>query len=212
MFVAPNGYILNILGPYFSNTHNNDANILISEFNRDVEEMRAWFQPGDIFLVDRGYRDAIPTLERLGINVQMPSLLERGEQQLSTEDANASRIVTKNRWIVEARNGHIKSIFKFVKDIIIYAHIPNVRSFLLICAAIINKYHPPILMQEATPELAREMLARAQEPNVVQARVELEGWRHRRGRWTLLEANHVPGFPRLDLEELRHFTYGSYLN
>lgn len=70
MFVALDGYILNILGPYFSNAHNNDANILISEFERDVEGMRNWFQDQDIFIIDRGYRDAIPTLERLESNVK----------------------------------------------------------------------------------------------------------------------------------------------
>jgi len=73
MFVAPDGYILNIMGPYFSNCHNNDANILTHEFERDVEGVRNWFQNEDIFLVDRGYRDAVPLLRRLGIQVEMPS-------------------------------------------------------------------------------------------------------------------------------------------
>jgi len=65
MFVAPDSYILNILGPYFSNVQNNDANILINEFERDVEDMRDWFRDEHIFIIDRGYKNAIPTLQRL---------------------------------------------------------------------------------------------------------------------------------------------------
>lgn len=64
-------------------------------------------------LVDRGYRDAEPFLRDLGIQHYMSALLEAKQNQLSTEDANASRIVTKNHWVVEGRNGHLRSVFKF---------------------------------------------------------------------------------------------------
>lgn len=77
--------------------------------------MRHWFQENDIVLIDRGYRDATELLVHLGVMWKMPAHLPPGERQLNTEDANDSRIVTKSRWIVEARNGHIKSIFKFLQ-------------------------------------------------------------------------------------------------
>ena len=120
LFVAPNGYILAILGPYFSDSRNNDAAILNSKFEGDANVLREWFQNGDIFLVDRGYRDSIPLLERLGINYKMPAVLQRGERQLSTEAANDTRIVTKMRWIVEARNGHFRSIYKMLDQDLIF--------------------------------------------------------------------------------------------
>ena len=44
----------------------------------------------------------------------MPVVLQRDERQLSTEAANDIRIVTKMRWIVEARNGHFRSIYKML--------------------------------------------------------------------------------------------------
>lgn len=62
MLVAPDEYILDIQGPYFSNATNNDARILLKEFQSDVNGMQAWFQRTDIFILDRGYRDAIPIL------------------------------------------------------------------------------------------------------------------------------------------------------
>jgi len=49
--------------------------ICIHEFEHEVEEMQEWFQEGDIAVLDRGYRDAIEYLRRLGFNVIMPPLL-----------------------------------------------------------------------------------------------------------------------------------------
>ena len=106
LLVGMDGFILDIFGPYFADYQNNDAAILQHEFERDIEALRNWFQNGDIVLVDRGYRDVIPFLNRLGISYKMPALLERGQHQLTTEQANDSRIITKMRWIVESRNGH----------------------------------------------------------------------------------------------------------
>jgi hypothetical protein len=75
LVVGPDGYILDVHGPYFSDSRNNDASMLQREFERDVNGLRAWFREGDIFVVDRGYRDAIPLLEALGISIEMPSSL-----------------------------------------------------------------------------------------------------------------------------------------
>jgi len=55
--------------------------------------------------------------------------------------------------------------------------VPNIRKFLLICAAILNKYHLSLEMLGATVKLARQMLEKFREPNVVQALVEQEGLR-----------------------------------
>lgn len=80
MIVAPDGYILSVLGLYFADGRNNDAAILEREYQRDVNAMRQWFQDGDIFLIDRGYRDVLPWLEQLRINCWMPALRQNGEQ------------------------------------------------------------------------------------------------------------------------------------
>lgn len=115
MIVAPDGYILDIQGPYFSDYYNNDAALLQNEFLIDFERMIRWFQDDDILIVDRGYRDATGLLTQLGIEWKMPALLPPREQQLSTVDANESRLVTKQRWVVEARNSHLKLFLKFLE-------------------------------------------------------------------------------------------------
>ena len=110
MMTAPAGYILDIHGPYFADGRNSDASILIDQFGKDIDNINEWFQNGDIFLVDRGYRDAMQFLENQRYNVQMLPVIEGNEHQLSTEMSNRARMVTMQRWVVEAGNGHVKTI------------------------------------------------------------------------------------------------------
>ncbi|CAF4307288.1 unnamed protein product, partial [Rotaria sordida] len=51
--------------------------------------------------IDRGFRDAIPTIKHFGYQAAMPSFLNRTEQ-LNIEDANYTRLVTKVRWVIES--------------------------------------------------------------------------------------------------------------
>ncbi|XP_018394741.1 PREDICTED: uncharacterized protein LOC108773430 [Cyphomyrmex costatus] len=211
LIVAPDGWILHIQGPYFSDHSNNDAAILRNEFDHDAQRMRRWFQEDDIMIVDRGYRDAIPLFEQLGITWEMPALLNRNERQLSTEDANESRLVTKSRWIVEARNGHLRSIFKIFQHTVQIQHIPNIVDFYRIAGAIINRYHPIILMEGANAEMAQRLLERAREPNVVQALVEAENLHTRNAqRWVRLNAGQIQDFPILTIQDLKDLTFGIY--
>lgn len=140
----------------------------------------------------------------------MPVALARRQHQLTTEEANSSRLVTKTRWIVEARNGHIKSIFKFFRDAVPMPQVPHIRDYIRITCAIINRYHEPINMEGANAVLARRMLDRANEINTLQVRVEEERLLQRRGRWLPIEENQMLDFPRLALEYLRDLTFGIF--
>ena len=95
LLVASDGYILDIQGPYFLDCRNNEAQLLPNEFELDMANMAEWIQENDIVIVDQGYRDAIPLLERLGIGYKMPPVLRRGERQLTTQDANDALLVNK---------------------------------------------------------------------------------------------------------------------
>ncbi|XP_063373452.1 uncharacterized protein LOC134661345 [Cydia amplana] len=173
--------------------------------------MSQWFRDGDVFLMDRGYRDVVPYLQNKGMHCKMPEVLARGQQQLSTEAANKSRIITKTRWIVEARNGHLKSIFKFFDGLIPMAQLNHLNDFLKIAGAIINRYHVNIYMEDATVRLARELLNRIHDINVMQARVEADvNLTRRNANWNLLNENHFPQFPRLDMAYLKRLTIGIY--
>lgn len=51
LFVCSDGYIIDALGPYPAT--NTDADIINNEFSN---ETRHYFQSGDIFILDRGFR------------------------------------------------------------------------------------------------------------------------------------------------------------
>lgn len=48
----------------------------------------------DILIVDRGFRDSAGVLSELGINMEMPSFLQKGQKQHTTKEANNSRLIT----------------------------------------------------------------------------------------------------------------------
>ena len=149
--------------------------------------MRRWFQDDDIIIVDRGYRDAIPLFEPLGITWKMPALLNQYERELTTEDANESRLVTKSRWAVYARKGHLISIFKIFQQTVQIQQIPYIGDFYWIAG-----------------ERAREL-------NIVQALVEAENLHTRNAqRWVRLNAGQIQNFPILTIEQLKDRTFGIY--
>lgn len=142
--------------------------------------------------------------------MKIPPLLARDQRQFSTEQANESRLITKTRWIVEARIGHLKNIFKFFSRVISTSHVPRLNDFLRIAGAMINKYYGPVTLGGADVEMAENILIRSRDVNIVQARVEAMNLRGNRARWVLLTADHLPLFPRLPPDFLTDFTIGTY--
>lgn len=96
-------------------------------------------------------------MEALGINVKMPNYLKKGLRQHTAFEANESRLITKTRWIVEARNGHLNSIFKFFANMIDINHFLNVGDFFRIGCAILNAFFPLIHMHAVDANYAQRM-------------------------------------------------------
>jgi len=111
MVVAPDGYILHVHGMNYADSGNNDAKILESMIKCDPD-FKNYFQQGDCFILDRGFRDVLDCIENEGIQTKMPPFLHGNQKQFSTAEANRSRQVTMTRWVVEAVNGRIKNKFK----------------------------------------------------------------------------------------------------
>ena len=180
------------------------------EYQMDDAGLREWFQNGDIFIVNRGYRDVLLLLENLDIRHKMPALLQPSQRQLDTQVANDSRTITKTRWIVETRNGHIKSVFQFFVRAVSMNHVIKIGDIYQIAGVILNKYREPIVMEGATSEVAKRMLEKSRTPNVIKTRVEIDNLHTRNTRRDQLNANHVPYFPRLDFNYLMDLTMGIY--
>lgn len=99
MVVTTNGHIIYALGPYKAGQ--NDAQILL-ELDQTTNIFDT-LQNGDILLLDRRFRDCVEHFTAKGLDVKMPALLQRSSNtaQLSTADANRTRLVTALRFIVE---------------------------------------------------------------------------------------------------------------
>jgi len=65
--------IADVDGPYGANGTNNDSSIL--KCITLSTPMLTYIENGDLFIVDRGFRDIAGELEHLGYEVRMPSLL-----------------------------------------------------------------------------------------------------------------------------------------
>ena len=59
----------------------NDAEITKHCFVSNSEDINSWLKPNDIFMVDRGLRDAVNFLEQRGLKVHMPAFLPKGKKQ-----------------------------------------------------------------------------------------------------------------------------------
>ena len=95
MIVTTTGYIVAAIGPDLADGRNSDAKILNHIIGTDIQDIKTWLQDDDIMIVDRGFRDSAGVLSNLGIQMQMPSFLQKGQSQHTTEEANSSRLVTK---------------------------------------------------------------------------------------------------------------------
>jgi hypothetical protein len=84
------------------------------------QDILTWLHDNDIILLDRGFRDAAPAMRMLGYKISMPSFLH-GKSQLATEEANQSRLVTANRWVIESG----KHLFNIVNLDISLSFIPH---------------------------------------------------------------------------------------
>ena len=89
VIVTTTGYFIAVHGPYLANAKNNNASSILTHIiKNNLDDIKHWVNENDIFIVDRGFRDALPLLEEIGIKGEMPKFLKKGEKQMSTEDAS----------------------------------------------------------------------------------------------------------------------------
>lgn len=205
--VTTNGYIIDVFGSFEATK--NDAKCMrqILECNPEVTET---LRQNDVFIFDRGFRDCLEEIKRMGYVTKTPEFIQRNEStQLTTEQGNRSRIVTKTRFVVESRNGHLKNIFTM------FAHqwpticVNSLREDLRIAAAIINKYFQSVVADKGKQELvANAMLTRLTVPNEIHPIIKTHLFRSHKEFFKPIENDFR--FPRITLEELSMITLGSY--
>lgn len=210
LIVCADGYIIDVYGPYAATT--SDATILRDLLTNESQSGLEWFfQPNDAFIFDRGFRDAVPNLEECGFVAHMPPTRARG-QQLTTMEANKSRLITICRWVVEAINGRIKRDFKIFRQCYFNVTMKNMMVDIRICAAMINANQQPYSDNERVLDYIEIINEKMHTENTLAEYVLTHNINRQRATFQRMEASspELADFPRMTYEELLLITLGIY--
>lgn len=134
---AVDGFIIDVFGPFKATMNDSDISRKVFE-QTTIEKI---FNPGDVVLVDRGFRDSVKFLKQKRLDVRIPAFIQKGTNgQLTTKQCNASRLVTKMRYAIEAANGHMKSKWHLFDKIIPSILTKNLMDDYKVGAALLNSF------------------------------------------------------------------------
>lgn len=133
--------------------------------------------------------------------------MKPSQKQLTSIEANQTRLVTKCRWVVEAINGIFKQSFKAL-DEVRNTQLPHIFNDFKIAAALINFSQINLRSDDDDVSIANEMLSKINEKNRLE---HLLKTRNDSNQFTVIDAVDLNDFPRLDVETLKNkITLGSY--
>lgn len=206
MIVGPDGMIFNALGPYPAN--HNDAKILQTIF--ETSGMFDNLRRGDVFILDRGFRDVAKFIEEKGMVVKMPNFVQKNTKgQLTTKEANESRLVTAVRFVVETRNGHMKTIWKVFEHSWGIIPLAHMMTDFTICAALINRYFPTFESNAGiAEEIANRMLENMNVPNILSQITAKQNFQNKFRTFQLFED--YSELPSLNETDLYRISLGPY--
>ncbi|KAL0809876.1 hypothetical protein ABMA28_011356 [Loxostege sticticalis] len=210
LFVCCDGYIIDVLGPYPATT--TDADIINQEFRNEDSPCRQFFQAGDVFILDRGFRDALPLLNSCDYQVHVPLSPEDGESQLTTSDANKSRAVTLCRWVVEVVNGIFKTAFKIFRQNYFNRASKHLMIDFAVAAALINRFHCRIQDREDAAQILEIVHQNMNTNNELSDYVRQQNLNRARANFQNINVNsdNVTGFPTLTYSDLILIACGTY--
>lgn len=200
------GYVIDMFGPYEANL--NDASIL--KMLMGTNELSKMLNPGDVFVLDRGFRDVQNYLETKGYVVLMPAL-KGNRKQLSTKECNESRFVTKLRWIVEWVHGVIKQKNRLLDHTFDNKMLHAIGTLYKIAAFLLNQFGKPVTVNsELSLKIIDRMKSLKDTENTLAIEVEEKGWLRKKIVFQCLNSHDLSDFPQLDETQLKLLFTGSY--
>ena len=205
MECTANGYMIDAFGlfPAPAN-HTSILETIIKKYDDFAELLK----PGDLFLLDRGFRNIAEVLEKkFGLNVQMPCC---SNDRMTTLQANQTRFVTKCRWVIEAVNGVFKQHFKALEKTR-NTMINHIMDDFRIAASLINCFHSRFFSDvEHSSEIVKIMKTNLTKPNHLEKFV-LNRKAKDMKKYDPIEAFELEDFPKLTQKQLivdiAHGTY-----
>lgn len=202
-----NGYIVDMLGPYHANV--NDASIM-KEIIDTADGISNLLEPGDVFVVDRGFRDVQAHLEEKGYEVLMPALKGK-RNRLTTSESNSSRYVTKIRWVVEAVHGMLKQKYRLLDLKFDNKMLPRVSNFYRIASFLHNQYNKRLISdEEYSDEIVEMIKSRNYTNNTLADEVDKNGWQRKKLPFETILSSDLIDFPEMTEKDLKLFFTGSY--
>ena len=152
VIVLPNGKIFDFSGPYFSDGKHNDSEIWLDiEINNSCN-IKDILSKDDKIIADKGFSH----LKDNKFEIIHPYILKKDKKQLSSFEANKSRLITKMRNVNERVFGRIKNKYKFFYNIIDTNYIPIFHNVLRIFGSIENKYGSILFKEKDEDEFQLE--------------------------------------------------------
>lgn len=201
------GFVIDTYGPYVGTM--NDAEIMKVVLS-DPHGLRILLKEGDVFIVDRGFRDIKQYLESEGFIVLMPALKGK-RKQLTTAEANESRFVTKLRWVVEAVHGIIGSKFKLLHNQLDNKLLPVAKTYCRIAGLLVNLFGKRLNYDTGLQdEIAENMMSKRNIDNSLAKEVEEQNWNRKKKPFQRLTSSDVLDFPEMTEKDLKILFTGSY--
>ncbi|KAH9512011.1 hypothetical protein DERF_010427 [Dermatophagoides farinae] len=200
------GFVIDIPGPF--NANENDASILKNIIGQK-NGLSELLQPGDYFVLDRGFRDVVPILKKRGFNVLIPALKGKNKQ-LTTKESNESRLVTKIRWVVEAVHGVIGQKYKLLHNQFQNKSLPKLATYCRIACFLHNKFGKKFNSDSENMEEIINSMKSSNDVNSLAEMVEQGRWNTKRSLFKTFSSDDALDFPRMSIKELKIFFTGSY--
>jgi hypothetical protein len=135
----------------------------------------------------------------INTKVRMPVLLSKNENQLSTQDANNSRFVTKLRWVVEVINSFLKNSFKALKQVPNIS-LPHTLEDYKIPGALIDRFFKRLFSDQNDEEaIVKNMLNKLNVDNELEEIVK-NNKLHSKTKFVRLNSSQINDFPKLHLD------------
>ncbi|CAH2088785.1 unnamed protein product [Euphydryas editha] len=197
-----------MLGPFPANE--NDAQIMRHIIDDPNGLLSQLMKPGDIFILDRGFRDVKGYLESKQFTVLMPALKGK-RKQLTTQESNDSRFVTKLRWVVESVHGMIKQKNALLDNDFDNKMIPKIGPYYRIAAFLHNQFSKRLISDvNITDDILQRMIDRKNTENTLAEEVETKGWFRKKLPFEDISEADILDFPELTENQLKILFSGTY--
>lgn len=213
MTVTTDGWILDVSGPFQANLSDSD---LIETITNNPGFSDIFLPNESLFLIDRGFFECQENMKKVGLPTLMPAFIEKGDKQLTTEQANESRICTKGRCVVEMINGKIKQTFSQFNHVLTNKGRDSHQLDFKIACALLNfsssfKFCP----DKEHPMIPQRMRALQHKTNKLAVLIEKQNLFKKKTMFSGTKMDEVLdhetfGIPRLNDWQLNLYCCGSY--